>query len=261
MAREIYLKPELTDKEASELAGALLNDTSYKILIDYDADVYDEVSGNCIAKFRKNVIPANIAKTAYQNLKSAARATNNRNKASGKQGRKRLKTDGTISNTNHGDQEKAYGIIKFVDNKYSELMPEHYALQREVADNTAQDFVIKDTAFTTITVNKNWQTAVHTDKGDFEKGFGNLVVLREGLYKGGYFVIPQWAVAFDMQNCDLLLCDVHQWHGNTPITKVDEKATRISLVMYYRHNMQKCGTKSYTDFTGYHSRKLNQGHT
>ena len=45
-----------------------------------------------------------------------------------------------------------------------------------------------------------------------------------------------------MQNCDLLLCDVHQWHGNTPITKVDEKATRISLVMYYRHNMQKCGT-------------------
>ncbi len=273
MAREIYLKPELTDKEASELAGALLNDTSYKILIDYDADVYDEVSGNCIAKFRKNVIPANIAKTAYQNLKSAARATNNRNKASGKQGRKRLKTDGTISNTNHGDQvnsgiigyfdrnvrfpycrqtafnqkefdkfKKAYGIIKFVDNKYSELMPEHYALQREVADNTAQDFVIKDTAFTTITVNKNWQTAVHTDKGDFEKGFGNLVVLREGLYEGGYFVIPQWAVAFDMQNCDLLLCDVHQWHGNTPITKVDEKATRISLVMYYRHNMQKCGT-------------------
>ena len=34
MAREIYLKPELTDKEARKLAGALLNDTSYKMLID-----------------------------------------------------------------------------------------------------------------------------------------------------------------------------------------------------------------------------------
>ena len=273
MAREIYLKPELTDKEASKLAGALLNDTSYKMLIDYDADVYDEVSGNCIAKFRKNVIPANIAKTAYKNLKKAAGSTGNRAIASSERGKYLQKKDGTISNThrvnpvksgiigyfdrtvrtpycrqtafNKNDFDKfkkAYGIIKFVDNKYSDLMPEHYALQREVADNTSQDFVIKDTAFTTITVNKNWQTAVHTDKGDFEKGFGNLVVLREGLYEGGYFVIPQWAVAFDMQNCDLLLCDVHQWHGNTPITKVDEKATRISLVMYYRHNMQKCGT-------------------
>ena len=138
--------------------------------------------------------------------------------------------------------KKAYGIIKFVDNKYKELMPEHYKLQRDVADETAQDFVIKDTAFTTVTVNKNWQTAVHTDKGDFDKGFGNLVVLREGRYEGGYFVIPQWAVAFDMQNCDLLLCDVHQWHGNTPINKIDEKATRISLVMYYRQNMTHCGT-------------------
>ena len=87
MAREIYLKPELTDKEASKLAGALLNDTSYKMLIDYDADVYDEVSGNCIAKFRKNVIPANIAKTAYKNLKKAAGSTGNRAIASSERGK------------------------------------------------------------------------------------------------------------------------------------------------------------------------------
>ena len=273
MAREIYLDPVLDDKSAAKLAGALLDDTSYKILIDYDADVYDKESGKVLAKFRKNVIPANIAKTAYENLKGAATATNNRNKASGSAGNKRLKKDGSVSNTNGADQvnsgiigyfdrnvrfpycrqtafnknefekfKKAYGIIKFVDNQYSDLMPDEYQLQRKVADETAQDFVIKDTAFTTVTVNKNWQTAVHTDKGDFDKGFGNLVVLREGRYEGGYFVIPQWAVAFDMQNCDLLLCDVHQWHGNTPITKIDEKATRISLVMYYRQNMTHCGT-------------------
>lgn len=273
MAREIYLDPVLDDKSAAKLAGALLDDTSYKMLIDYDADVYDKESGKVLAKFRKNVIPANIAKTAYSNLKKAAGTTGNRAIASSEKGKYLTKKDGTISNThrvkpvesgiigyfdrtvrtpycrqtafNKNEFEKfkkAYGIIKFVDNKYKELMPEHYKLQRDVADETAQDFVIKDTAFTTVTVNKNWQTAVHTDKGDFDKGFGNLVVLREGRYEGGYFVIPQWAVAFDMQNCDLLLCDVHQWHGNTPINKVDEKATRVSLVMYYRQNMTHCGT-------------------
>jgi hypothetical protein len=121
-------------------------------------------------------------------------------------------------------------------------MPNEYKLQREVADNTSKDFVIPDTAFTTVTVNKNWQTAVHTDKGDFEEGFGNLVALRKGRYTGGYFVVPKWGVAFDLQNCDLLLVDVHQWHGNTPINKIDDDAKRISLVMYYRKNMINCGT-------------------
>lgn len=273
MVREIHLEPVLDDKSAAKLAGALLDDTSYKILVDYDADVYDKESGKVLAKFRKNLIPANMAKTAYENLKKAAGSTGNRAIASSERGKFLQKKDGTISNThrvkpvesgiigyfdrtvrtpycrqtafnkNEFDKfKKAYGIIKFVDNQYKELMPDEYKLQRDVADQTAQDFVIKDTAFTTVTVNKNWQTAVHTDKGDFEKGFGNLVVLREGRYEGGYFVIPQWGVAFDMQNCDLLLCDVHQWHGNTPITKIDEKATRISLVMYYRQNMTNCGT-------------------
>ena len=45
-----------------------------------------------------------------------------------------------------------------------------------------------------------------------------------------------------MQNLDLLLVDVHQWHGNTQITKIDKDATRISLVMYYRKKMIECGT-------------------
>jgi hypothetical protein len=121
-------------------------------------------------------------------------------------------------------------------------MPENYMLQRDVADSTSKDFVIHNTAFTTVTVNRNWQTAVHTDKGDFENGFGNLVVLRKGRYTGGHFVMPKWGVAFDLQNCDLLLADVHQLHGNTPIHKIDEDAKRVSLVMYYRKNMVACGT-------------------
>jgi hypothetical protein len=48
-------------------------------------------------------------------------------------------------------------------------------------------------------------------------------------------------VAFDMQNGDVLLVDVHQWHGNTPI-KADPGAVRLSLVMYYREKMIHCGT-------------------
>jgi hypothetical protein len=272
MAKIINVNPILTDKQADKLQGTLLPESSYNLLIDYDADVYCAVTGECIAKFRKKIIPKNIANNAYLNLLKAAGVSQNRGIASGKK-RTKLRADGVISNTpkaapvnsgiigyfdknprtpycrqtafNQNDFDKfkkAYPIIKYVDSKYAELMPKHYKKQREIADQTTQDFVIKNTAFTTVTVNKNWQTAVHKDAGDFEEGFGNLVVLRKGLYKGGYFVVPKWGVAFDMQNLDLLLVDVHQWHGNTEITKIDEDATRISLVMYYRKKMIDCGT-------------------
>ena len=275
----IKLKPTLSDEDVSKLKGALLSEKDYNTLVTYDADVYCEVTGKTIAKFRKKVIPTNICKDAFDNLKGAAKHSNNRGISSGEKengtfGKKPKKKDGTTSNTaklftevNSGiigyfdrnprtpycrqtafnEKEfskfkKAYPIIKFVDKSYSELMPEEYKLQRKEADNTAKDFVITNTAFTTVTVNKNWQTAVHTDSGDFDKGFGNLVALRRGRYVGGYFVVPKWGVAFDLQNSDLLLVDVHQWHGNTPIELIDEDAKRISLVMYYRKNMIHCGT-------------------
>jgi hypothetical protein len=278
MIKRINLSPRLDDDQAKKLAGELLGEKDYNVLFTEDADVYCSETGKCIAKFRKKIIPANIAKDAYESLKSVSALSSNRGssaglKDNGKATAMRLKQDGTKSNTNIAGQvnsgiigyfdrnarfpycrqtafnekqfskfKQAYPIIKLVDTKYSELMPENYALQRAIADDTSKDFVIPNTAFTTVTVNKNWQTAVHTDKGDFEKGFGNLVVLRKGRYTGGYFVVPKWGVAFDLQNCDLLLVDVHQWHGNTPIHKIDEDAKRVSLVMYYRKNMIACGT-------------------
>jgi len=277
--KQYKLKPKLNDEQARKLAGTLLDESNYNLLVTCNADIYCQDTGKCVAKFRKKVIPGNIAKDAFDNLKTAAKHTNNRGVGSGDVEtnilkRRPIKKDGTMSNTNKALQKvnsgiigffdrnarfpycrqtafnqhefnkfkKAYPIIKFVDKKYEELMPDHYALQRELADKTSKDFVIKNTSFTTVTVNSNWQTAVHTDAGDFEKGFGNLVALRSGRYTGGYFVVPKWAVAFDLQQCDLLLVDVHQWHGNTPINKIDEDAKRISLVMYYRKKMIICGS-------------------
>ena len=147
-----------------------------------------------------------------------------------------------FNQNNFDDWKEVYPIIKFVDNNFAELVPDQYALQRGVADDTSKDFVIPNTAFTTVTLNQNWQTAVHKDNGDFEKGFGNLVALRRGIYEGGYFVLPEWKVAIDMQNCDLLLVNVHKWHGNTPINKISKDALRVSLVMYYRKKMIECGS-------------------
>lgn len=278
--KKIVLKPLMTIEESDAFEGKMLTETDCKTLITYDADIYDAESGKCLAKFRKGIIPGDICKLGYDNLYDAATATDSRGVAggmddnTGKNSKTRVKKNGTLSKQSianefvisgvagfydrstrfpycrltaytHHNMDKfknAYPIIKFVDEMYKRLMRPKYNLQRKLADNTSKDFVIPGTSFTTITINKNYRTAVHKDAGDFKDGFGNLTALRKGKYTGCYLVLPRWGVGFDLQNQDLLLMDVHQWHGNTPMIQVDKDATRLSLVMYYREKMVKCGT-------------------
>jgi hypothetical protein len=131
-------------------------------------------------------------------------------------------------------------FVKCVDDLYRELCPLHYGKQKAIADGTNRNYVIADTSFTTVTVNKNFQTAVHKDTGDYPAGFGNLIVYREGAYDGCYFCLPQFAVAVDMQNTDILFVDVHQWHGNTPFINMSRDYLRVSFVIYYREYMIQC---------------------
>lgn len=278
--KEIRVKPIMSVEDSDKLVGVMLKETDCKTLITQDADIYDAETGKCIAKYRKGIIPVEVQQKAFKTLLPAAaismtRATSagQRDKKTGKVSKQNVRSNGVLSKTveappvNSGivgyfdrtprtpycrltaftakkfkQFKEAYPIIKFVDIMYSKLMPAEYKRQRKIADKTSQDFVIKGTAFTTVTVNKNWQTGVHKDAGDFKEGFGNLVALRQGTYTGGHFVIVRWGVGFDLQNGDLLLVDVHQWHGNTPIIKANPKAVRLSLVMYYRENMRHCGS-------------------
>ena len=134
--------------------------------------------------------------------------------------------------------------IKYVDNFFKDYMPERYKKQKMMVENTAQDFVIRNTAFSTITVNKNFRTAGHYDAGDLKEGFGNLGVISLGNYDGGVTIIPKYGVGLDLKNGDLALFDVHELHGNTEIIK-KSWYERISIVCYYRENMIYCGDTEY----------------
>jgi hypothetical protein len=274
--KKVYLEPLMSVEQSDLFEGKMLSFSDVKIMFKDSVDVYCKQTKQCIAKYRKNVIPADIQLAAFTSLKKVVGDNSNRavtsatsqeaeitkkGKAS-KTSRVRFKGEVltgiagffdrtprfpncrlTAFNKHHFDKfKKAYPIIKLVDNMYKSLMPEQYSRQRKQADKTSKDFVIPDTSFTTVTVNQNWQTAVHKDSGDFKEGFGNLVALRKGTFTGGYFVVVRWGVGFDLRNGDLLMVDVHQWHGNTPIVKDDKNAIRLSLVMYYRENMINCGT-------------------
>jgi len=216
MVKIVKVKPIMTEERAEEFLGELLGDKDYNILINYDADVYCEETGMLLAKFRKGVIPREMIVTSYDAFNEAAIPTSNRGISAGKNdtgvtGHFRTLKDGTVSKTrvaapvNSGiigfyDRtmrapycrmtaytaqkfkkfKLCYPIIDFISTQYKDLIPDKWELQNSYIQNTNRDFIIGYIVFTTVTVNKNWQTAVHTDKGDLKDAFGNLAVMRKG---------------------------------------------------------------------------------
>jgi hypothetical protein len=149
----------------------------------------------------------------------------------------------TAFNIQHGDKyEAALPFIQQISEQFRLLMPERWAAQKSEVEKVSPDFIIPGTVFSTITVNKNWQTAVHQDAGDLRAGFGVMTALRAGKFDGCFLCFPQYRVAVDMQSTDVLLADVHQWHGNTPIRGISPRYERVSCVFYVREKMKKCGS-------------------
>lgn len=248
-----------------------MNEDNYDLLITEDADGYD-LSGNMLFRFRKNAIPYEVLKNGYDNFKDSINWTEGRGIASGGSF-KRPRKDGTLSKTTVGYQVQSGNVgymdenamvrycrktafarnyfdkftagipfVEYIDKLYKELCPAHYAKQIAIAKGTNRNYRIGETSFTTVTVNRNFQTAVHQDSGDLPDGFGNLCVYREGHYEGAYLVLPEYRVAIDLQNTDMLFMDVHKWHGNTAFKNQSEDYLRVAFVMYYREYMYKCAS-------------------
>ena len=155
-------------------------------------------------------------------------------------------------------------FIQRIDQLFQELIPNAHMKQLERA-NLTDNFKIPNTSFSTVTINRNFRTALHRDAGDFKGGFGNLTVIERGKYHGGYTVFPQFGIGIDLRNNDFVAMDVHQWHSNTKLYETDEdklfnstlksefkdnseigtagiyeKYTRLSFVCYLREKIIKC---------------------
>jgi len=137
--------------------------------------------------------------------------------------------------------ENVLPLLHSIDKQFKILIPKNHKIQHDRAHKTK--YVIGKTAFSTVTINYNWRTALHQDAGDLKEGFGNLVILQEGDYEGGYLGFPQFKVCVDPKHGDFLAMDVHQWHCNTKIKPLTKDYTRLSIVAYLRDKMLNCKGK------------------
>uniref|UniRef100_A0A6C0E8C6 2OGFeDO JBP1/TET oxygenase domain-containing protein n=1 Tax=viral metagenome TaxID=1070528 RepID=A0A6C0E8C6_9ZZZZ len=261
--------PEYDQDKLEKKMNKFLKREDIKTIIDHDADVFTN-DGKLLLRFRKKALSKKNVDDFYDNIiEFAKNVSSNRGNATGSKKKDLIENPKVMSNIfgffdrwspihkvifrkmgktpdvtvrecrfNQDYPEKykkTIPFIKEIDEQYSKLTPDQYKLQRKKANQTY--FKIPGTSFTTITTNVNFQTTIHTDKGDDEEGFGNLAVIEHGKYTGGETCFPQYGIGVDVRTGDILFMDVHQPHANLPIVKETDDAIRLSIVCYLRKNV------------------------
>jgi hypothetical protein len=265
-----YVKKDYPDDKLSKLLNKKLKRSDIKNFIHDDADVYTD-DGKLLLRFRKNKLNKENIDNFYDNvIDFALLSTSNRGSASGSKSKNVYDNPKIMSNIigyfdklspkqkakirDSGNKapnitvretrfladypekfNKLVPLIKEIDEFYKKLVPEKYTKQKKKANQTP--FRIANTSFTTVTTNVNYQTTVHTDKGDDDEGFGNLAVIEHGKYKGGETCFPQYGLGIDIRTGDILYMDVHEPHGNLPIELETTDAKRLSIVCYLRKSI------------------------
>lgn len=129
-------------------------------------------------------------------------------------------------------------FIQAIDKCFATLVKSKYDLQLAAAKEKPL-LRIEGTAFSSITINRNFRTALHKDDGDFKDGYGNLSVLERGAYHGGYTLMPQFNIGFNVRTGDFLAMDVHQWHCNTELYETaEDKAANKDLPRIHKDSLE-----------------------
>jgi hypothetical protein len=256
--RTIQLTSALTDNQTNRLRGELLDARHYTRRIRHSA-VVRKPNGRPLLVYERHGIPPDVTarmlnaclgsdlnpisglrsriyadpERHHRHVPSAAMGFLDR--ASGQPCR--------LTTFSHHEPEVFRAVVpllRVVNHRYRELAPDYWAAQREFIEGVPDDFVLRDSVFTTFTVNRSWQTPAHVDDGDFRGGLGVMTVLEDGEYDGCELIFPKYRVAVDMRTGGVLLADVHEVHGNAPFNTL--RGDRFSFVFYARERMNECGS-------------------
>jgi hypothetical protein len=151
-------------------------------------------------------------------------------------------------------EEPLICLAQAVDPLFKKYAEAQWRAQMELARRIPK-FVLPGTSLTTYTINKTYttadgavrdvQTSPHADKGDYKDALGVMLCQFRGADVTGFHLcVPRYRVAFRFRSTDLLLCNVHELHGNTNFV-ASGPFERLSCVFYLRPKIvtQVTGTK------------------
>ena len=129
-----------------------------------------------------------------------------------------------------------FPLCKYISDEYFSYIPDKWLHQNEKYKRCPQDFVIPETNFSTLTINMDFRTACHRDKGDCKEGLTCFTIKKCGEYSGGELCFPEYQIGLNIEQGDLLMFNPHSAHCNNPI--IGEG--RMSFVLYLREKMDQC---------------------
>jgi hypothetical protein len=154
------------------------------------------------------------------------------------------------STKNPEKHELCVELCEEIAKTHRENEPKSYAFQMS---KTHRDYKMGDTPYSTLTLNYDFRTACHIDKGDLNNSLSTLTILEEipENYKGCYLGLPEYKIAINVKDGDTLIFDAHEYHANTemevlsdilPIDDLTGKphGGRISIVAYLRNRINTC---------------------
>ena len=280
---KIVVKSKVPTSKVSPWKGTHPLKSHYRCVVDGDCDVYNK-RGEPILFLRRGRFSEEEIQDVMPSYKKFMKfPSDSRASYAGLKPGKLIKKDGTLSNTHRAVNDKGQKLavysaiggyyepvggrfpmcrvttftrdfpedwakisknMKKCASIYKSTLPDRYQLQMTFVHKTHPAWVIKDTPYSTITVNNTVAAAYHEDKGDLKEGFGCMLCLRYGDFSGFELVVPEYGLAVDMQHGDFLMFNPLIWHGNIPPYRYEGEKNkdwgRISVVMYLRDRIVGC---------------------
>ena len=127
-------------------------------------------------------------------------------------------------------------FYKEVNDIFRETMPEPFAVLNDRFQHVKDErYNLFGTAFTTVTVNNNFDVAYHRDGNNAQNAVAALCVMEKGDWGGGEFVFPELRVGFDIREGDIFIGDNQGLiHGMLPFDKRSGDAENVMFVFYQR---------------------------
>lgn len=127
-------------------------------------------------------------------------------------------------------------LIQRISEIHSEYAPIQFNELSEYCRTLNPLVVLPKTVYTTATINHTYRTLCHRDRDD-KSGLTPIAVFKVGEYSGGEFMMPEFGLAINLEEGDVLLVQVHELHCNAEI----QGSGRISIVCYCSEKISKCG--------------------
>ena len=145
-----------------------------------------------------------------------------------------------MANSNPELHKRLCELGKYASDIYAEYVPDVWQAHKEKVTNTINPKHLVSGVYTGGIVNKNSALGGHVDGGNVTGTWNSQMTIKKDI-QGGYLVLPELRIAFEVANGSMSLFEAQKlWHGVTPVIKTRKNSIRYSVVWFSLAMLKHC---------------------